>query len=340
MSGALETPRAILRSMNPTSLLSPLLRNSVFRRRGRETGPVTLQRQRIFILPTRHGLLFGLLLLVMLAGSTNYNLSLGFAMTFLLAGLGLVSILHTHRNLSGLRLRPGRAEPVFAGQTARFLVHLENPGRFDRLALELVRKGARKGAWCDVPAGGAAAVELAVPADRRGLLQAGPFSLVSRFPLGLFKAWANVELDLACLIYPRPEAGGTPLPAARTGAAQGPGAGAGGEDFSTLRPYRPGDSPRHIAWKALAREQGVLTKEFSAAAGGELWLEWEAVAGSDAEARLSRLCRWVLEADAGGTAFGLRLPGQAIPPAQGDEHRRRCLEALARFGTAGRDGHA
>ncbi len=324
-------PAALPLSMNPRSLLNLLIRNSAFRRRGPETGPVTLHRKRIFIVPTRHGLLFGLVLLLMLASSINYGLSLGFAMTFLLTGLGLVSILHTHRNLSGLTVRPGRTDPVFAGQRARFSVHLENRARLDRLAIGLARADGEE-AFCDVPAGCGAGLAVGVPAGRRGLLKAGRFSLFTRFPLGLFRAWSNLELDMSCLVYPRPEAGRVALPGLRAGQGQGAEHGAGSEDFSALRPYRHGDSPRHIAWKALAREHGVLTKQFSGAARGELWLDWDSLAGMETERRLSRLCRWVLEAHAAGASFGLRLPGRVVPPGHGEVQRRRCLEALALYG--------
>jgi uncharacterized protein (DUF58 family) len=284
-------------------------------------------------LPTRTGLLFAGVLLAMLAGSINYSLNLGFALTFLLAGLGLVSILHTHRNLSGLILSPGRVDPVFAGQQARFSVSLESHSRYERLAIGLRRKDG-PAVFCDVPADGAAAMVLGVPAARRGRLKAGPFSLFTLFPLGLFRAWANIELDMSCLVYPRPEAGEITLPPLQPIAGEGPGQGIGREDFSTLRPYRPGDSPRHIAWKALARGHGVLTKQFSGMARGELSLDWESLAGMETEPRLSRLCRWVLDAHAAGMRFGLRLPGKSIAPGQDEGHLRQCLEALALFAAA------
>jgi uncharacterized protein (DUF58 family) len=105
----------------------------------------------------------------------------------------------------------------------------------------------------------------------------------------------------------------------------------GDEEFNMLRAYRAGDPPRQIAWKALAREQGLLTKEFSAMASSELWLDWDDAHAADTEARLSILAHWVLQAEDYGQSFGLRLPGTSIPPNRGESHRTRCLEALALF---------
>ena len=102
-----------------------------------------------------------------------------------------------------------------------------------------------------------------------------------------------------------------------------------------LRVYRPGDAPKLIAWKALAREQGLLTKEFSATASSELWLDWDDARAADVEARLSVLTHWVLQAERFGQGYGLRIPGTVIAPARGEAHRTRCLEALALFRAPG-----
>ena len=58
-------------------------------------------------------------------------------------------------------------------------------------------------------------------------------------------------------------------------------------------------------------------------------------ATAEAEARLSVLCQWVLQAEDFGQAYGLRLPGREIAPSRGEVHRTRCLEALATFEGAG-----
>ena len=65
-----------------------------------ERGTVELVHRRVYIVPARLGWYSGATLLVLLVGSINYALSLGFALTFLLAGLGLAGMVHTARNLA------------------------------------------------------------------------------------------------------------------------------------------------------------------------------------------------------------------------------------------------
>jgi uncharacterized protein (DUF58 family) len=150
--------------------------------------------------------------------------------------------------------------------------------------------------------------------------------------LGFFYAWANVELDLHCLVYPRPEPGTVPLPPAQATTGQGAASGIGEEDFAGLRNYHPGDSPRRIAWKAVARSGTVLTKQFSGSASAELWLDFADIPDAlDLEAKLSRLTRWIIDAETAGHRYGMRLPGFELEPDAGAAHRDRCLQALALF---------
>ncbi len=146
-----------------------------------EAGPVTLTRRRLYILPTRHGLLFALMQLVMLLGSINYANSMGFVLTFLLASLSVVSILHTYRNLALVSVSAGKSQPVFTGQEAHFQLRIDNPSVQPRLAIGL-KRGGTPVAYCDIAAGQSARLDFHVPATQRGLLQPGSFSL---FPLFL-----------------------------------------------------------------------------------------------------------------------------------------------------------
>lgn len=303
----------------------------LFQLRGAEAGSIVLVQRRIFILPSRHGMVFVAALALMLAGSVNYDLSLGFVLTFLLAALGVNSILHTFRNLAALRISPGRVQHVYAGDHAYFVLVIDNPGALERFSIGATHN--RKDViFADVAAHAAATISVAVPAPRRGLLKPGRFTLFTRYPLGLCYAWAYIEPDVSCLVYPRPEAANVTLPLPTPHAGEGIAYGSGQEDFSGLRSYHPGDSPRHIAWKAAARGQGLLTKQFSGRADTELWLDWQATpAALGVEGRLSRLARWVIDAHAAGLSFGLRLPGVSLPPAPGNAQHDRCLEALALF---------
>ncbi len=302
----------------------------IFRARAPESPPVTLVQRRIFILPTRQGYLFGLVLLVLLLASINYALSLGFVLTFLLAAMGAVAMLHTWRNLAHLKLRPGRCDPVFAGDTAHFRVVLESPSR-ERFAVT-IRRHEGEPVFVDVRASEHAVAALPAPTTRRGRLRCGRLEIFTRYPVGLFHAWSYFDFGLAAIVYPRPalDAG---LPPQQSTAGDDEGIPVpGDEDFGYLRPYRDGDAPKLIAWKALARGEDLLTKEFQATASAELWLDWIDARAPDPEARLSVLPHWVIETERLGQSYGLRLPGVTIPPGRGDVHRARCLEALALHG--------
>lgn len=294
-------------------------------------GAVTVLAQRdIYILPTRHGLLFALILLAMLLGAMNYNNSLGFLLTFLLGSLAIVSILHAYRNLAGLRIEGVRAEPVFAGHEALFRITLHNPSPAVRSAINLKIEGASP-VTVDLPATARTVVELRLFAARRGRLPLGRVTLDSRYPLGLFRAWAYWRPASGAIVYPRP-APPQPLP---DGGGQGgqwrdaPDAGA--DDFRGFRDYHPGDNLRHIHWKALARGQDLRVKQFATTQSETLWLDWNQTHGADIEQRLSQLCRWVVDAQRLGFPFGLRLPDGDLPPALDEGHVQRALFRLALF---------
>ncbi len=297
-----------------------------------EHGVVVLRHRRVYIVPARLGWMFGATLVIMLIGSINYALSLGFALTFLLAGMGLAGMVHTARNLAQLAVSAGRAEPVFAGESAQFRLFLDSSARYDRPSILARHLGSGAQLLLDVAAGSAAQAALGVPAMRRGWMPLGRVMLETRFPLGLFRAWSYVEPDTRCLVYPRPAA--SPLPAFSASSALGSARAqaAGTDDFAALRAYQPSDSPRHVAWKAVARSEHMLTKQFAGDSAAELWLEWRSLpAGLDVEERLSRLTGWVLAAERSGARYGLRLPGIELPPAHGEAQRDACLQALALY---------
>lgn len=319
----------------PTSLqrLPPVAALLARVRRGRrpEIAPIRLGQRRIYVLPTTAGFAFAAALLVMLLAAINYNLSLGYGLVFLLAGTALASLVHAFRNLLQLSIRPGRAEPVFCGEAARFSLHLDNPRAERRPALELRAHG--NSTRFDLPAADETEIHLAVPTHRRGRLALGRCTLQTTWPLGLARAWSVIVPALDCVVFPAPETDPPPLPGNDTaGHGGGRTAGPGDDDFAGLRPYRDADSPRHVAWKTLARGGPLQTKQFAGELGGDIVLDWTRLpAALDDEARLSRLTAWLLEAERRGLAAGLALPGSEIAPARGRAHLMRCLSALAEF---------
>ncbi|HZZ91448.1 MAG TPA: DUF58 domain-containing protein [Usitatibacter sp.] len=301
----------------------------IFRAASPETPPVTLVQRRIFILPTKMGYIFGATVVILLLSSINYALSLGFVLTFLLMSMAAVAMLHTWRNLAHLRLRPGRCDPVFAGDVAHFGVTVESPA-LTRFSIAL-RQREGDPVYSDIGVREPAMIGLPVQTQTRGLLRCGRLEVFTRYPVGLFHAWSYVEFDLKVIVYPRPDpAAGAPPQSAGGDAEEGIPV-PGDDEFNMLRAYRAGDAPKLIAWKALAREQGLLTKEFNATASAELWLEYDEAPGMDVEARLSALAHWVVKAEDYGQAYGLRIPGVRLAPDRGEAHCRRCLEALALF---------
>ena len=294
---------------------------------------ITLDQKKIFILPTKQGLYFAALVCAMVMAGINYQNSLVFALAFLLASLFMVGMLHTWRNLAGLNLIAGPNHPAFAGDDAEFTIVLKKLG--DR-AYESIYVG-----WDDTALSIADLTEERevrlkshTKAKKRGRLNPGRFLVETRFPLGLFRAWSWVDLDMTTLVYPKPIAGGE-LPASETTSEE---EGElilrdGAEDFYGLREYQPGDAIRHIAWKAYARTETLMTKQFAAYADKRVWLEWDHFHGMDREARLSRLCYWVLKLNSSNDEYGLRLPGLEIAPSRGESHRDEVLKALALFET-------
>jgi uncharacterized protein (DUF58 family) len=309
-----------------------------FERRKARDGDVVLTLRRVYILPARAGLAFAVLLVLMLIGATNYALGLGFALTFLAASCAVADMVLTGRNLAGLRLAGGRAAPVFAGDAARFDIHLHNAGTADRYAIR-VRFGTDGAAEhaADVPARGNAAVALAMATGERGWLRAPRIQLETRFPLGLFRAWTWWQPDLRVLVYPHPETPAQPLPVRGAASEEGHGE-VGLDNFAGIRSYQPGDPMRHLAWRQIARlapEDGgqLVTKHFEGGAVAELALDFARLpAHLDVELRLARMTRWVLEAEQRALPYSFRLGGHRYPAGLGDAHRAACLRALALHG--------
>ncbi len=301
------------------------------RRQRYDHGTVTLTQRSIYILPTRQGFALAGVIVVMLLGDINYSLSLGYVLTFLLATMAIMSMLHAFRNMVRLEIRAGRADPVFAGDNAQFVLHFHNPGALPRYSLVL-RDEAMHSTRFDIGAQQHIAVKLPIPTTQRGWRSVGRLRLYTEFPLGLFHAWSYLQFDTRCLVYPKPVTAAIPLPSATAQDGSGAANRAGDEDFAGLRSYVAGDTMQRIAWKALARERGLQVKQFSALQGRELWLAWDAAPASSTEGKLEILTRWVLDAYAQDVHYGLRLPGVELSPERGNAHRDECLRALALFG--------
>lgn len=294
------------------------------------TGAVKIAPRQIYILPTRYGVIYAILLLLLLIGSINYGNNLAFILTFLLAGLGVVAILHTWRNLAGLELIPGTNNPVFAGQTASFELHLKNSRNSERPNIKL-HTSKQYSATTDLGSNCRDSIKLFQVSKERGILNLSRVTISTSYPLGLLRAWSYVALDTTCLVYPKPASSRPPPTSSDYDHSSSGDKGVGVDDFIGIRAYRVGDTPKQIHWKALASERGLQTKQFGGDRADRVWLEWQSMPGTEVEERLSRMCRGVLDACDHGQKFGLRIPGSEIKPNHGQAHRHKCLAALAMF---------
>jgi uncharacterized protein (DUF58 family) len=315
-------------------------------KRGPESGPVLLDRRRVYILPTNAGLVFGAAMVVLLIGSINYSLQLGYMLTFVVASMAIVGMHTTHSNLSQLVLRGVRVEPVFAGDVAVFDITASNPTTADRFALRfsfveptasthwsmLFRQRAplMTTVSTELPARGDRGIGVPLPAPERGRLPAPRIVIETRYPFGLWRAWAYLTPALTAMVYPAPEVDAPPLPATAMGGGEGVGLTTTGKVVAGVRPYNPGDPQKMIAWRLAARSDELCVKQFEAQGGGELMLDYDSLPRHmDVEQKLSRLTRWVLDADAAHMRYGIRLPGAMAFAGGGAKHREHCLTALA-----------
>ncbi|NOZ52703.1 MAG: DUF58 domain-containing protein [Gammaproteobacteria bacterium] len=305
--------------------------NRFFEGEGPFDSPLTLTQRRIFILPTRQGLFFGLLLVVMLLGAINYDNSMSYLLTFLLASLIVVSILHTFRNLLHLRISVAVIAPVFSGENVTVPIILDNTGYPSRFAirLELPKQAPRS---CDVANNNWTNIDLSFPTKSRGKQSLPRITISTVFPLGLFRAWSPIRFSNNVMVYPAP-LGETRLPYHSQQYQQRLDGGSqkGADDFTGFRNYHSGDSLRHINWKAYARQQELHTKQFGSNNNLELWLDWRTLPETNTETKLSQLCKWVIEADKTDVDYGLWLPNTVIKPGDDAAHKQHCLEALALF---------
>lgn len=294
-----------------------------------------LTQRNVYIVPTRAGLAFGFTLLLLLVASINYQLNLGYALTFLLAGSALASMHMTHGSLRGLRLHLRQPQAVFCGDAALLEVVITNPGGVRHglgLGIHDLRSDASALTWADVGDSTQSSVHLSLPTSRRGRQALPLLRLESSFPFGLFRAWTVWRPAGGFWVYPKPEQPCPPLPA--SSAAEGTGAvrrETQGGEFDGVRPWRRGDSLRQVVWKKMARTGELVSRDTQTTARRQLWLDWQDALLPDPEARLGRLAAWVLACHAQGQPFGLRLPGRDLPCDEGTAQRLAALQALAEW---------
>ncbi|WP_428355512.1 DUF58 domain-containing protein [Methyloprofundus sp.] len=290
--------------------------------------PIRLSYRSIYILPTKRGLGFVLLMTILMLIAFVYNNNLVYLLCFLLASLFFITIVHTVNSLQGLLIKKAQSPDVFAGELTKSALIIDNPGNSDRYSVQL---GATRKSMvsCDISAQQSAHVSLAQRANQRGWLVVSRPVISSCYPFGLFRAWNRLNIEIKTLVYPRPGTQVCPLPENSSRQGMQGNAQKGQDDFYGLQDYQAGDGIRHIHWRAYAKGQGLLTRQYTGLQSAEIWLDYEQTLGSDQEERLSQMCRWVLDADKTGVEYGMKLMDLNIAPNRGHEHSTQCLQALA-----------
>lgn len=302
----------------------------ISKRSGPFKGSATLTRDRVYIVPTKIGLIFSLLLITLLLGSINYEKSLGFVLTFLLAGIGNILLLSTWRNIAGLVLKGDTSLPVFSGELAIFNVQLLNNQLLNRYSIAISHNGVEHDI-VDCAANSNQLISFKAQANKRGLFNPGRFRLYTEFPSGLFIAWTWIDLSMTCIVYPAADKY-THAPAYdnnQSGENDMPGHGL--ENFSHLRKYHHGDNVSRISWKAAAKNDELFTKEFTGAKPSSHWINWDDIPARDTEHRLSIITALIIYAEKNQQSYGLKLPQKQIQPASGNKHYHQCLTALALY---------
>lgn len=295
--------------------------------------PVLLHRRRIYVVPSRFGLAYSLMLLVMLIGSLNYANNPALLLTCLLGAATYLSVFSGFRMLNRLELTSIQAQPCHAGEPLRLSLRFGTASAAPKHGLRLRLENAATNAAdetlvFDLPANGAGAVEATLPTFHRGWRPIGRVRVWSEYPYGLFHVWSWLHPDPHALVYPRIEPDAPAWPQA-AGDASARAIQRDEDEFSTLREYRTGDPRRRIAWKASARQGHLLVKEFDTPRGHEVVLDWHGLAGLDDEARISRLAAWIERAEASSVLYRLDLPHSRLGPGLGPAHRHACLRELA-----------
>jgi uncharacterized protein (DUF58 family) len=308
---------------------------NIFKKGDRNTGtesfPITLNRKKTYILPTRYGYLFIVLLIVMLIGSANYNNNLGFLLTFLLSSMCVISLYYTSNNIKGIQIVSARAEPVFAGDPAIFELTFMVTGA-DRPSVNVTLSNQQEIEPITLFFHEDNQIRRSKISSNRGILKPGSITISTDYPFGIFRSWSTIHVNLNCYVYPKPIFSSTEFD---TGSSQHNGATnlnrSGADDFQGLVEYQPGDSLQHVSWKKLSAGQGLFTKKFDGLSGNNIKIDWLTLPTLDPETKLSIMCGMILKAHRMNLEYELRLPGTTIEQASGNQHKNRCLKSLSLF---------
>ena len=303
-------------------------------------GDYQTNRRQLYILPTKVGWAFGCIIFALLIAAIKFSHQPTFLLTFLLASIGQITSLYTHKNLLKIKLTTQTVTPVFAGETAYFPLTISNPSNSQRHAIWLLC-GDYKTCF-SLAANESKHIKIPVLAKQRGSLSAPSIILSSQFPIGILFSWTKAfSSDKVCLVYPKPKSllnmpqfshdTDDSMPDLPYNNAQQNSRGH--EEFSNLKPYQTGDRPRDIHWPALAKHQQLVSKVFTQANQDKQLFEWRQVQSLSTEDKLSQLTHWILQAEQQQLPYQVNIPNFRSEYQFGPSQQHTCLSELAQWPT-------
>ncbi len=291
----------------------------------------TIGRRELYILPTRMGWYFGLIMAALFGIAVKFDNQAAFMMLFLLVAMALVAMIYTHNNVIGLSIVGQASHSVFAGEKAEFPVSIKNASRKVRHAIWIVSGGFSK--VVELDADETRIIKLELPTLQRGYLNCEPICLTSMFPIGIFFCWSKRHTPAQrCLVYPQP-LDLIPLPADANQSGKNENLSTallGNEDISGMKQYQAGDRIRDIHWPSVAKINKLVTIEYESLSPSSIVLSWSNLpAHMNKEDRLSQLCFWVINAEQSGARYQLEMPNHTHAYDKGTQHFHACLRTLA-----------
>jgi len=293
----------------------------------------TTNRKQLYILPTRIGFIFALLILALLVAAIRFNHQATYLLTFILAAIGQVTSLYTHKNLLGLNLSSRTHTNVFCKEDAVFNVTINNPTESARHAVWLICNDHKT--TFELAAKRHKSIAVSLATKKRGNFSLPPVILSSQYPIGILFSWTRSFISTAnCVVYPEPKQI-LPFPEQVANDFSNDQTSSisrkGSDELSHTRPYQTGDRPRDIHWQAYAKHQQLVSRELVTDSFPSTEFNWQQVNKLSIEDKLSQLCAWIVEAEEKKIDYILRIPSYCSDNSHGEQHKHKCLRALALF---------
>lgn len=289
-------------------------------------------RRQLYILPTRIGWYFSLILLALFAIAVKFDNQAAFMMLFLLVAIGIIAMHYTHNNVVGLEISSRPAKSVFVGENTQFPIQIINNSDKHRQAIWVICAGFKQVFDLDTKK----QLLIDLPTINRGYLSCPEITLSSQYPLGIFFCWSKrFDSPERSIVYPQPldlvafpDSGENISQAQSKASVKNTNA-----DYSGMKAYQPGDRPRDIHWPSLAKTHKLITVQHEDQSSSSVNLSWFSLPSHlGVEDRLSQLCFWVIDAHKKAARYQLEMPNHTIQFDSGSSHFHQCLKVLALWG--------